>query len=117
MINEYHQNIVERFKKIYNEVRANDLRLKAKYQILINQQQKEHQYKIGDLVWLYAKMRKPGRNPKLMIRWHGPFRIIRFISKDSVILKSLENKILKNPIHVSRIKKFKSMTTKRNTQV
>jgi hypothetical protein len=30
MINEYHQNIVDRFKKIYNEVRANDLRLKIK---------------------------------------------------------------------------------------
>jgi hypothetical protein len=85
MINEYHQNIVDRFKKIYNEVRANDLRLKAKYQIMIYQKQKEHQYKIGNLVWLYAKMRKSGRNPKLMTRWHGPFRIIRFVSEDSVI--------------------------------
>jgi hypothetical protein len=41
-------------------------------------------------------MRKSGRNPD---------------DQMALILKSLENKILKNPIHVSNIKKYKAISS------
>lgn len=88
--------------------------MKEKYKDLINQRQKESKFKEGDKVWLYAKVKQSGYNPKLLEHWHGPFTIIRMISNTMVKLKNKDNRILKNPIHISRLKPYKSMDVPMN---
>jgi hypothetical protein len=107
-IEAYHHRIINQFKKIRMEVKEHDIRAKEQYWKTINKNQKAHSYKEGDMVWLYAKSRVKGKNPKLMKRWHGPFYIVRFNSQDMVILKSQDNRLLKNAIHISRLKKYLS---------
>ena len=42
----------------------------------INQQRKEGQYQIGDLVWLYVQRLSKGLSKKFMLPWQGPYRIL-----------------------------------------
>lgn len=108
-IRQYQNEITQRLKDIYEEVKRHDLEVKEKRQNWINKSQKDNHFKIGDLVWMYSKSKRPGYSHKLMARWHGPFRIVQFPTSTTVILKSLTNRILRNKIHISKLKKFKSM--------
>ena len=94
---------IEEKVKYYDEL-ITQTRMRA-----LENKQKEPRLKIGDLVWLYTKpiaMQRGGR--KLSLPWKGPYRIALIISNTQVILKDLKHHKLKQPVHVSRLKRYTS---------
>jgi len=94
-------------KKVMEEV--------TKWNELIRQKQENaakgswtiDQFKEGDLVWLFSYRRKRGLSKKLMMAWHGPFRIIQLVPPLNVRLQNQNSKEFKQLIHISRIKLYK----------
>ena len=68
----------------------------------------DSRFQIGDLVWLYNKTVKKGLVKKLSMPWHGPYRILKFVGPVTVLLRNSANKTIRQPVHVSRLKKYNS---------
>ncbi|SAM00750.1 hypothetical protein [Absidia glauca] len=76
-----------------------------------NQLNQVNPYKIGDLVLVFNHAHTTKNKPrKLAFDWYGPLIVTSLISKSSCNLKYQESsKILKN-VHVSRMKKYHTIT-------
>ena len=80
----------------------------------INQQRKEGQYQIGDLVWLYVQRLSKGLSKKFMLPWQGPYRILEIKNGINFRLASLGGRKLTQLVHIGRLKKY--ITPKRPTE-
>ena len=71
-----------------------------------NKIRKQPEFQIDYLVWLYTKQKKKGLSLKLMHLWHGPYCIVELTSPVNVKLQTLNQKKMKQIVHVSRIQKY-----------
>lgn len=55
----------------------------------------------GDLVYLHTPFLKKGKSKKLSKRWSGPYKIVRVINKQNVLLKIDRREVV---THTSRLK-------------
>jgi transposase InsO family protein len=99
------QDLIIRAEENNKRKRENELRKKAV----------ESKLQVGDLVWLYTPHVKKGKASKLSYAWQGPFRIAEFLGPVTVKLKTTANRYLKQPVHLSRLKEYKT-ALRPNTQ-
>ena len=102
---EYKQKLIANLKTAWREVKQFNDRIKQERETEALKHRQQHQFKQGDLVWLYTKHRKKGLSKKLSHLWHGPYRIAFLSSPVNVKLATLQGKELGQTIHVSRLKK------------
>ena len=108
-IEDRNREIMKKFKRTKQMVNYYGDKIKQQRERLMNKDRKDHDFQVGDLVWLYCKSRKKGSQPaKFSFPWHGPFRIWSFPLPMNVILQKLDGRLFKTTIHVSRLKKYTS---------
>ncbi|MHB1799647.1 MAG: RNase H-like domain-containing protein, partial [Vulcanimicrobiaceae bacterium] len=105
-ISGYKQNLIGTMSRVYDEVKYFQNLVVQKRLRLTEQNRKKTDLKIGDLVWCFNKKVSKGLSRKLKHPWKGPFRVMEFTSPVTVILQDLVSRKKKNPVHVSRLKKF-----------
>ena len=69
-------------------------------------------YQVGDRVWVYTPRNRKGMSMKLAHNWHGPFRIVQFLSPVHCILRAVDNRRVSTTVHVSRLKRYVSPDTR-----
>lgn len=112
---QYKNELIQRLIQVYQESQYYANVIKQRRERKANELRKNIMYQVGDLVWLYTRHRKKGLSPKLMHPWHGPYRIVEYTSPMNVRLRTLTNKVLELPVHVSRLKKYTSPQVPRNS--
>ena len=60
-------------------------------------------FQVGDSVWVYTPRNRKGLSKKLAHNWHGPYRIVQFLSPVHCILRALDNRRVSTTVHVSRL--------------
>lgn len=107
-IEEYKSELVKNLRKIHEEVQHYDNIMRQKRERDALNDKKTKEFKIGDLVWLYTRPAKKGLSPKLMHPWHGPYRIVEILSPLNVKIRALNGRVIKQAVHVTRLKKYNS---------
>ena len=80
---------------------TNQANMKERY----DERSQEVQYQVGDTVWIYIPALQKGLSRKLMKFWSGPYLLIEKTGPVNFRVRNLENnKLLKAPIHVNRMK-------------
>ena len=69
-------------------------------------------FQVGDSVWVYTPRSRKGLSKKLAHNWHGPYRIVQFLSPVHCILRALDNHRVSTTVHVSRLKRYFSPDTR-----
>ena len=65
-------------------------------------------HQIGDSVWVYTPRNRKGLSKKLAHNWHGPYKIVEFLSPVHCILRATDNRRVSTTVHVSRLKRYVS---------
>ena len=65
-------------------------------------------HRIGDSVWVYTPCNRKGLSKKLAHNWHGPYKIVEFLSPVHCILRATDNRRVSTTVHVSRLKRYVS---------
>ena len=107
-IEEYKQKLVDNFVKVKEEVRHLEEVIREKREAMEGLKKKEHNFRIGDIVWVFNRSNRKGISPKLEHPWHGPFRIIDLVTPVNVKVSRVAGKSKEQIIHVSRLKKYVS---------
>ena len=63
-------------------------------------------FQLGDRVWAYTPRNRRGLSKKLAHNWHGPFRIVEFLSPVHCILRTVDNSRVSSTVHVTRLKRY-----------
>jgi len=63
-------------------------------------------YKLGDCVWVYTPKNHKGLSKKLAHNFHGPYRIVQFLSLVHCILRATDNRRISTTVHISRMKPY-----------
>lgn len=63
-------------------------------------------FQVSDSVWVYTPRNRKGLSKKLAHNWHGPYRIVQFLSPVHCILRALDNRRVSTTVHVSRLKHY-----------
>ena len=102
----YKQRLVANLKETWKEVKYLGDKIRQEREAGSMLTRHEHDYKTGDLVWLYTLHKTKGLSKKLQTRWHGPYRITAMTSPVNAQLQTLNNRAIKQIVHVSRLKKY-----------
>lgn len=62
-------------------------------------------FQLGDRVWVYTPRVRRGLSKKLAHNWHGPFRIVEFLSPVHCTLRAVDNRRVSTTVHVTRLKR------------
>lgn len=93
------------FKKLLQEARVNLEEASRRQAYYANQKRRDHQFKVGDLVWLSSKdFNLEGRTPKFAPRNYGPFEVIQRIGEVAYKLKLPEQWKIHPVFHISKLK-------------
>jgi hypothetical protein len=107
-IEERRKFIEERFMEIKNKVLAVANKVIQKQLLDSDKIQKEHDFQLGDIVWLYNKIVKQEQVKKFTISWHRPFKIYKFLGPITVILLNKSRQKHHKPVHVSHLRHYQS---------
>ena len=69
-------------------------------------------YQVGEQVWVYTPRNRKGLSKKLAHNYHGPYRIVKFLSPVHYILHTTDNCLISTTVHVSRLKPYISPDTR-----
>ena len=63
-------------------------------------------FSLGDKVWVYTPKNRKGLSKKLAHNYHGPYRIVEFLSPVHCVLRAMDNRRVSTTVHVSRMKRY-----------
>lgn len=69
-------------------------------------------YQVGEQVWVYTPRSRKGLSKILANNYHGPYRIVKFLSPVHCILHATDNRRISTTVHVSRLKPYISPDTR-----
>src|SRR5690554_6622102 len=85
--NEYIEEMIDKFREAYGEVRHKEEIARRKCERYLLKKRIDHDFKVNDLVLVYIKQYKKGHIQKLMHPWKGPYRIKEFVTPVTVRLE------------------------------
>lgn len=62
-------------------------------------------YQVGEQIWVYTPRNRKGLSKILANNYHGPYRIVKFLSPVHCILHATDNRRISTTVHVSRLKR------------
>jgi hypothetical protein len=100
-VNQYLVSLWENAQRLQGVVRENlaEARLKQKAQYDKNVRD-NHNFKIGDLVWIHSSLPQLGLTQKLLPRFEGPFEVIEKVDQ---VTYRVRNETRMFPTHVQRM--------------
>ena len=69
-------------------------------------------HQVGDSVWVNTPRNRKRLSKKLAHNWHGPYKIVKFLSPVHCILRATDNHRVSPTVHVSRLKRYVSPDTR-----
>jgi len=63
-------------------------------------------FSLGDKVWVYTPKNRKGLSKKLARNYHGPYRIVEFLSSVHCVLWAMDNRHVSTTVHVARMKRY-----------
>ena len=100
---DYKFDMVDRLTKAYRHLQEKKEVEMAKYKQYYDKNQKDIQFKIGDLVMVYWPAAKTGLSKKLLPSWRGPYKVTSQVTPVTYRVER-GSKIL--PIHVQRLRLY-----------
>lgn len=110
---DYYSNLKLKLNKSFEIAREKLISAKEKSKVHYDTKINKHNFKIGNLVYVYNKSIKKGISKKLQPNYKGPYKIIKINPNNSVALQ-INNKII--TYHHNLLKPFISDTKSRESQ-
>lgn len=63
-------------------------------------------FQLREHVWVYTPRKRKGLSKKLAHNWHGPYRIVEFLSPVHCVLRAVDNHRVSTTVHVTRLKRY-----------
>ena len=67
---------------------------------------------LGDKLWVYTPENRKGLSKKLAHNYHGPYRIVEFISPVHCVLRAMDNRRVSTTVHVARMKRYVNLASR-----
>ena len=105
-IDEHRRRIVSQIEEAQQIARDNIQKTQQKMKYLYDRNAENPDFQVGQRVWVFTPLRRKGLPPKLMHRWHGPFRIGKKLSEVHFLLRTLDNNLVTTTFHANRMKAY-----------
>lgn len=103
---EHRARVVENIEKARCIAAENTRRAQQRMKDLHDHFSEPTKFQLGDRVWVYTPHVRRGLSKKLAHNWHGPFRIVEFLSPVHCILRAVDNRRVSTTVHVTRLKRY-----------
>ena len=103
---EHRERVVEHIEIVRRISAQNIQRAQQRMKELHDRYAEPTQFQLGDRVWVYCPKNRKGVSKKLALNYHGPYRIIEFLSPVHCILRATDNRRVSTTVHVSRLKRY-----------
>lgn len=101
---EYKFQLVNRLKKLYQEIEQKYDKNVSKYVKKYNQVHKDVQYQVGDKVLVYWPTHKPSGSQKLFDNCEGPYTIIEKLDRNAYRVQREDGRTF--ALHIQRLMKY-----------
>ena len=105
--NNYATEVKLRLNKAYTDVMNSNILNHDQYASLYNKTAKPHSIQPGCLVLVRNEIKAGSNMRKLNNRFTGPYRVLKFIGKNSILIKDVQGKLKESSVHTNRCKVFK----------
>ena len=93
--------------EIFHKVAKDNMQIaKEKMKEYYDRNCKQTTFELGDHVWVYIPVTKVKMSKKLAHHWVGPYYLVEKITPVTFRVRTAENKLVKGPVHVNRMKPF-----------
>ena len=103
---EHRARVVENIEIARRIAAENTQRAQQKMKDLHDRFATPTRFQLGDRVWAYTPRNRRGLSKKLCHNWHGPYRIVEFLSPVHCILRAVDNSRVSSTVHVTRLKRY-----------
>ena len=105
-IAEHRARVVEHIEIAHRIARENIQRAQQRMKDYHDRTAVPLKYTLGDRVWVYTPKNRKGLSKKLAHNYHGPYRIVKFLSPVHCILRATDNRRVSTTVHISRLKPY-----------
>ena len=103
---EHRARVVEHVERVRRIAAENTQRAQQKMKELHDLQAVPPPFALGDKVWVYTPKNRKGLSKKLAHNYHGPYRIVEFLSPVHCVLRAMDNRRVSTTVHVARMKRY-----------
>ena len=106
LVAEHIARVVEHVERVRRIAAENTQRAQQKMKELHDLQAVPPPFSLGDKVWIYTPKNRKGLSKKLAHNYHGPYRIVEFLSPVHCVLGAMDNRRVSTTVHVARMKRY-----------
>ena len=106
LVAEHRARVVEHVERVRRIAAENTQRAQQKMKELHGLQAVPPPFSLGDKVWVYTPKNRKGLSKKLAHNYHGPYRIVEFLSPVHCVLRAMDNRRVSTTVHVARMKRY-----------
>ena len=106
LVAEHRARVVEHVERVRRIAAENTQRAQQKMKELHDLQAVPPPFALGDKVWVYTPKNRKGLSKKLAHNYHGPYRIVEFLSPVHCVLRAMDNRRVSTTVHVARMKRY-----------
>jgi len=106
LVVEHRARVVEHVERVRRIAAENTQRAQQKMKKLPDLQAVLPPFSLGDKVWVYTPKNRKGLSKKLAHNYHGPYRIVEFLSPVHCVLRAMDNRRVSTTVHVARMKRY-----------
>ncbi|MDI9312849.1 MAG: DDE-type integrase/transposase/recombinase, partial [Limnohabitans sp.] len=106
-LEEYKNLINTKWPELRDLVKNNILQAQNKYREQGNKKRKEHAFFKGQKVMVYNPAKKVGLTDKFLLKWHGPFTLLKQTSNNNFLVDFGKKQDI---VHVEKLKPFRERT-------
>ena len=103
---EHRARVVEHVERVRRVAAENTQRAQQKMKKLHDLQAVLPPFSLGDKVWVYTPKNCKGLSKKLAHNYHGPYRIVEFLSPVHCFLRAMDNRRVSSIVYVARMKRY-----------
>ena len=103
---EHRVRVVEHVERVRRIAAENTQRAQQKMRELHDLTASSPPFAVGDRVWVYTPKNRKGLSKKLAHNYHGPYRIVEFLSPVHCVLRAMDNRRISTTVHVARMKRY-----------
>lgn len=103
---EHRARVVENIEIARRIAAENTQRAQQRMKDLHDRFSEPTKFQLGDRVWVYTPRVRRGLSKKLAHNWHGPFRIVEFLSPVHCTLRAVDNRRVSTTVHVTRLTRY-----------
>ena len=112
LVADHRARVVEHIERVRRIAAENTQRAQQKMKEQHDLHAEQPSFSLGDKVWVYTPKNRRGLSKKLAHNYHGPYRIVEFLSPVHCILRAVDNSRVSTTVHVARMKRYFDPTSR-----